>query len=120
MRRGRLRTLVATDVASRGIDVAGISHVINFDLPRQAEDYVHRIGRTGRAGASGIAVSLANYSDRGALRQIERFTGASIPAQVIPGLEPRPRSEPSGPGPRKPARAAPRHEDRGGYRTKRR
>jgi superfamily II DNA/RNA helicase len=120
MRRGRLRTLVATDVASRGIDVAGISHVINFDLPRQAEDYVHRIGRTGRAGASGIAVSLANYSDRGALRQIERFTGASIPAQVIPGLEPRPRSEPSGPGPRKPARAAPRHEDRGGYRAKRR
>jgi superfamily II DNA/RNA helicase len=120
MRRGRLRTLVATDVASRGIDVAGISHVINFDLPRQAEDYVHRIGRTGRAGASGIAVSLANYSDRGALRQIERFTGASIPAQVIPGLEPRPRSEPSGPGPRKPVRAAPRHEDRGGYRAKRR
>ena len=57
MRRGRVRTLVATDVAARGIDVAGISHVINFDLPRQAGDYVHRIGRTGRAGAAGIAVS---------------------------------------------------------------
>ena len=89
MRRGRVRTLVATDVAARGIDVAGISHVINFDLPRQAEDYVHRIGRTGRAGATGIAVSLANHGDRGALRQIERFTGSSIQAHVIPGLEPR-------------------------------
>ena len=92
MRRGGVRTLVATDVAARGLDVAGISHVINFDLPRQAEDYVHRIGRTGRAGATGIAVSLANHSDRGALRQIERYTGAAIPTHVIPGLEPRARS----------------------------
>jgi len=92
MRRGRVRTLVATDVAARGIDVAGISHVINFDLPRQAGDYVHRIGRTGRAGAAGIAVSLANHSERGALRQIERYTGAAIPAHVIPGLEPRRRA----------------------------
>ena len=66
MRRGRVRTLVATDVAARGIDVAGISHVINFDLPRQAGDYVHRIGRTGRAGATGIAVSIANHAERGA------------------------------------------------------
>ena len=97
MRRGRLRTLVATDVASRGIDVAGISHVINFDLPRQVEDYVHRIGRTGRAGARGVAVSLAHFTDRGALRQIERFTGTSIPEQVIPGLEPRPRVAPGTP-----------------------
>jgi superfamily II DNA/RNA helicase len=63
--------------------------VINFDLPRQAQDYVHRIGRTGRAGAAGIAVSLANHSDRGALRQIERFTGSAIRAHVVPGLEPR-------------------------------
>ena len=116
MRRGRLRTLVATDVASRG-------HRRRRHQPRhqlrpaaQAEDYVHRIGRTGRAGASGIAVSLAHHSDRGALRQIERFTGASIPAQVIVGLEPRPRSEPS--GPRKTGRPAPRRDDRGGYRAK--
>ena len=92
MRRGRVRTLVATDVAARGIDVAGISHVINFDLPRQAGDYVHRIGRTGRAGAAGIAVSIANHAERGALRQIERFTGAAIPAHEIPGLEPRRRA----------------------------
>jgi len=93
MRRGGVRTLVATDVAARGIDVAGITHVINFDLPRQAESYVHRIGRTGRAGASGIAVSLASHNERGTLRQIERFTGATIEAQVIPGLEPRARND---------------------------
>ena len=92
MRRGSLRTLVATDVAARGIDVAGISHVINFDLPRQAGDYVHRIGRTGRAGATGVAVSLAAHTERAQLRQIERYTGAAIPAHVIPGLEPRRRA----------------------------
>ena len=91
MRRGSVRTLVATDVAARGLDVAGISHVINFDLPRQAGDYVHRIGRTGRAGAAGIAVSLAGHAERGALRQIERYTGAAIAAHIIPGLEPRAR-----------------------------
>jgi superfamily II DNA/RNA helicase len=91
MRRGSVRTLVATDVAARGLDVAGISHVINFDLPRQAGDYVHRIGRTGRAGATGIAVSLAAHSERGQVRQIERYTGATIAAHEIPGLEPRRR-----------------------------
>jgi superfamily II DNA/RNA helicase len=91
MRRGRVRTLIATDVAARGIDVAGVSHVINFDLPRQAGDYVHRIGRTGRAGAAGIAVSLANHAERDTLRRIERFTGSAIAAHVIPGLEPRRR-----------------------------
>ncbi|MDQ6618645.1 MAG: DEAD/DEAH box helicase [Pseudomonadota bacterium] len=102
MRRGGVRTLVATDVAARGIDVAGITHVINFDLPRQAGDYVHRIGRTGRAGASGVAVSLANHAERGALRQIERFTGVRIAPSVIPGLEPRGGAE------RPPVRSAPR------------
>ena len=91
MRRGSVRTLVATDVAARGLDVAGISHVINFDLPRQVGDYVHRIGRTGRAGASGIAVSLAAHSERSQVRQIERYTGATIAAHEIPGLEPRRR-----------------------------
>jgi superfamily II DNA/RNA helicase len=130
MRRGRVRTLVATDVAARGLDVAGISHVINFDLPRQAEDYVHRIGRTGRAGAAGVAVSLARHSDRGALRQIERYTGTAIPTHVIPGLEPRARHERSfdaprptyakpgyrgraSPGAAKQSRGAPRFGDRG-------
>ena len=108
MRRGGVRTLVATDVAARGIDVPGLTHVINFDLPRQAEDYVHRIGRTGRAGASGIAVSFANHAERGTIRTIERFTGAPIPAHVIPGLEPRARSTATTPA-RRPAwgKAAP-------------
>ncbi|HET7062450.1 MAG TPA: DEAD/DEAH box helicase [Nitrosospira sp.] len=94
LRRGGLRVLVATDVAARGIDVAGITHVINFDLPKFAEDYVHRIGRTGRAGASGIAVSFASGKDGISLKKIERFTGQRIMSHVIPGLEPRakPRS----------------------------
>jgi superfamily II DNA/RNA helicase len=106
LRRGGVRTLVATDVAARGIDVPGLTHVINFDLPRQAEDYVHRIGRTGRAGASGVAVSFANHAERGTIRTIERFTGATIAAHVIPGLEPRLRAT---------APAAPSGARRGGH-----
>ena len=92
-----MRILVATDVAARGIDVPGISHVINFDLPKAAEDYVHRIGRTGRAGSSGIAVSFASGRDSGNLQKIERYTGQSITAHTIAGLEPKfkPRSQPS-------------------------
>jgi superfamily II DNA/RNA helicase len=88
MRRGKIRLLVATDVAARGLDVTGITHVINYDLPKNAEDYVHRIGRTGRAGASGIAISFASGKEVDYLRQIERFIGQSIPQLVIPGLEP--------------------------------
>jgi superfamily II DNA/RNA helicase len=88
MKRGQLRLLVATDVAARGLDVNGISHVINFDLPKFAEDYVHRIGRTGRAGASGIAISFVSNSEISYLQRIERFTGAELPLHVIPGLEP--------------------------------
>ena len=89
MRGGSIRLLVATDVAARGLDVPGITHVINYDLPKNPEDYVHRIGRTGRAGASGIAVSLASPRDSMQLKRIERFTGQLIPAQVIEGLEPK-------------------------------
>ncbi|MBU0593376.1 MAG: DEAD/DEAH box helicase [Gammaproteobacteria bacterium] len=97
LRRGGLRVLVATDVAARGIDVAGISHVINFDLPKFAEDYVHRIGRTGRAGASGIAVSFASYRDMQLLQRIERFTGQAISQHTIAGLEPKRVPRPSAP-----------------------
>ena len=101
MRVGRLRVLVATDVAARGLDVQGISHVINYDLPRQAEDYVHRIGRTGRAGRNGTAISLVNAREHAQVRTIERFTAQPIPVSVIEGLEPKVRSfsKPSGPGP---------------------
>jgi superfamily II DNA/RNA helicase len=88
LRDGRTRVLVATDVAARGIDVATISHVINFDLPRQAEDYVHRIGRTGRAGRTGIAVSFAGMREVGLVKNIERYTGNRIDVHTLPGLEP--------------------------------
>ncbi|MDD5329674.1 MAG: DEAD/DEAH box helicase [Sulfuricella sp.] len=87
LRNGAIRILVATDVAARGIDVAGISHVINFDLPKFAEDYVHRIGRTGRAGSQGIAVSFASGKDALHLQRIERFTGHAITPHVVPGFE---------------------------------
>jgi superfamily II DNA/RNA helicase len=101
LRRGGLRILVATDVAARGIDVANITHVINFDLPKFAEDYVHRIGRTGRAGASGIAISLASGKDSVHLKRIERFTGQPITLHTIAGLEPRFKPRPGGGGFRK-------------------
>ncbi|MBP2292338.1 DEAD/DEAH box helicase [Azospirillum rugosum] len=89
LRTGQVRLLVATDVAARGIDVRDITHVINFDLPRSAEDYVHRIGRTGRAGASGVAISFAARPDRDALFRIERYTGIRLEIHTVPGLEPQ-------------------------------
>jgi superfamily II DNA/RNA helicase len=103
MRRGKIRLLVATDVAARGIDVSGISHVINFDLPRFPEDYVHRIGRTGRAGDSGIAISFASRGDLLYLDRIERYIGQNLTMHVIPGLEPvhpmqKPPGRPTGAG----------------------
>jgi len=88
MRDGKMKVLVATDVAARGIDVPGINLVVNYDAPRQAEDYVHRIGRTGRAGRAGVAVTFLGHSDRHLVRQIERFTGNVVSIMVIPGLEP--------------------------------
>ena len=79
-RDGRVRTLVATDIAARGIDVDGITHVVNFDLPHVSDTYVHRIGRTGRAGADGAAVSLCDAEEVALLRDIEKLIRKSIPA----------------------------------------
>ncbi|HZD62817.1 MAG TPA: DEAD/DEAH box helicase, partial [Xanthobacteraceae bacterium] len=79
-RTGHVRTLVATDIAARGIDVDGISHVINYDLPNVPESYVHRIGRTARAGAEGIAISFCDAEERAFLRDIEKLIRMSIPA----------------------------------------
>ncbi len=95
---GRVRVLVATDVAARGIDVQGISHAINYDLPMQPEDYVHRIGRTGRAGRDGSAFTLAVHSERHKVRRIEHFIGYTIQSDVIAGLEPQrtPSARPEG------------------------
>ena len=89
----QLQVLVATDVAARGIDVPTISHVINYGLPMKAEDYVHRIGRTGRAGRNGLAVTLAERRDAAMIHRIQRFTTQRIPPATIAGLEPK-RAEP--------------------------
>ena len=85
--RGRARVLVATDLASRGIDVTGVTHVINYELPADAESYVHRIGRTARAGASGIALSFCDGSERGQLKSIERLTNQRIAIVPTPANE---------------------------------
>jgi len=89
LRRGNIRILVATDVAARGIDVPGITHVFNYDLPKFAEDYVHRIGRTGRAGRSGLAISLVHHADGFHVKRIERFTRQPINVDIVPGHEPK-------------------------------
>ena len=85
---GTLRVLVATDVAARGIDIEALPFVVNYDLPHSAEDYVHRIGRTGRAGASGEAISLVSESETRYLKDIEKLIGGPIEATIVPGFEP--------------------------------
>ncbi|RLB61928.1 MAG: ATP-dependent RNA helicase RhlE [Deltaproteobacteria bacterium] len=87
---GKVRILVATDIAARGLDIDRLPHVVNFDLPNVAEDYVHRIGRTGRAGCSGMAISLVSADEQKLLRPIERLLGKKIAVEVIDGFEQNP------------------------------
>jgi ATP-dependent RNA helicase RhlE len=89
---GELQVLVATDIAARGIDIDELPHVVNFELPNVPEDYVHRIGRTGRAGATGEAISLVCVDEEGFLRDIEKLTAKRIARVVEPGYEPDPRA----------------------------
>jgi superfamily II DNA/RNA helicase len=95
LQKRQLKVLVATDVAARGIDVQGISHAVNFDLPMQAEDYVHRIGRTGRAGRDGLAFTLATHAERHKIRRIEHFIGQTLTPQIVAGLEPKRAARPA-------------------------
>jgi len=111
---GKVRVLVATDIAARGIDIDQLPHVINHELPNVPEDYVHRIGRTGRAGAEGEAISLVGGDERGLLKDIQRLLKKEIPSVVVPGFEPgsvAPASEAAA------AARAPERNARGGERN---
>ncbi len=88
LRHGHIQFLVATDVAARGIDVPTVTHVFNYGLPMKAEDYVHRIGRTGRAGRDGMAITIAEHRDRRKIGDIEHYTQQRLAAEVVPGMEP--------------------------------
>ena len=87
-KEGSMRVLVATDIAARGLDIEALPHVVNFDLPHVSEDYIHRIGRTGRAGSEGEAVSLVSHEDRPLLAAIERLMSRQVEQRIIPGFEP--------------------------------
>jgi ATP-dependent RNA helicase RhlE len=126
---GELRVLVATDIAARGIDIDQLPHVVNFEIPNVPEDYVHRIGRTGRAGTPGEAISLVSVDENVFLRDIERLIRREIPKEIVPGFAPpaHERPEPivlgrmvigegAGRGGNKPRRDAP-HSDRGASRS---
>lgn len=110
---GKVRVLVATDVAARGLDIEDLPHVVNFELPGAPEDYVHRIGRTGRAGASGEAISLVCAEEHERLEAIEKMIKLSIPRKIVPGFEPELSVAPSiigaGAGRRDPGARARRH-----------
>jgi ATP-dependent RNA helicase RhlE len=91
-KNGSVRVLVATDIAARGLDIPLLPHVINFELPNISEDYVHRIGRTGRAGASGEAISLVSADETTYLRDIQKLIGMKIPVEIVEGFEPDPNA----------------------------
>lgn len=99
---GQVRALVATDVAARGLDIQSLQYVINYELPYNAEDYIHRIGRTGRAGQAGIAVSLLCGKEKYLLEEIEKLTGDSAVLQWEPGFEPDPSGQEDASGSQRP------------------
>lgn len=111
VRKGKIRVLIATDVAARGIDISTLTHVFNFDLPFQTENFVHRIGRTGRAGAKGVAISFATYREEALLNKIQKLTGVPMTCQTVSGLEPKAKKSKSKEGFR--------HERRGSFGKKR-
>jgi ATP-dependent RNA helicase RhlE len=123
-RNGACRVLIATDIAARGIDVEGVSHVINYDLPNVPESYVHRIGRTARAGAAGLAISFCNDEERAYLRDIEKLTRLKVPVAALPAgfsaiptaPEPRDQREQREPSRGRPAPHARGHMGHGGPR----
>ena len=115
-RDGEARVLIATDIAARGIDIDGVSHVINFELPNVPEDYVHRIGRTARAGASGIAIAFCSDEERPYLRDIEKLTRRAIPPMPMAWLPAvpdatSPRAAPPQPEPERSSRRPPGRRD---------
>jgi len=123
-KRGQVRALVATDIAARGLDIDQLPHVVNFELPNVAEDYVHRIGRTGRAGKEGAAISLVCVDELKLLRDIERLLGRELPKEVVEGYAPDPSipAEPIRNGRGGDARKhsqRPRQEGKGGSRARR-
>jgi superfamily II DNA/RNA helicase len=112
LRKGKIQYLVATDVAARGIDIADMTHVINYDLPKFCEDYVHRIGRTGRAGKKGVAISFALPADGRHVVRIERFLGTKLKLATIAGLEPK--QSQINPNASKPSKGKKRKSNNGG------
>lgn len=112
----RVRVLVATDIAARGLDIDQLPHVVNFDIPHVPEDYVHRIGRTGRAGREGLAVSLVSAAENGLFAAIRRLVKVEIPTESVAGFEPTERE--AGQAPRAPAQRASGHP--GGWKSRRR
>jgi superfamily II DNA/RNA helicase len=108
-KKDEINILVASDVAARGLDVKGVSHVFNFDVPWQPDDYIHRIGRTGRAGAKGIAITLATREDSDSIAAIEKLVGTRIPKLGAPAEAPKPQKAERKPG-RERGRDKPQHE----------
>ena len=110
-KKGAVRVLVATDIAARGLDIDQLPHVVNFDLPHVPEDYIHRIGRTGRGGKTGEAISLVCIDEHKLLKDIERLLKREIPKVIIPNFEPNPSiaAEPIVNGRRMPPKGSHKH-----------